>query len=590
MNFFSSNPFGEQIFRLRYALDENETWEGACLRVSQHVARAEKPEVFTRWSEEFYEELVNGRFMPGGRIWYGSGRNKAQLINCFVLPCADSREGWGKLLYDSTVISGTGGGVGTNFSKVRYRGAPIVGTGGLATGAVSPMRMVNAVGEEIKSGGGRRAAYMFALSHTHPDIMEFLNSKLDKEELNNANISIVFMDESPEAFFEKVRNDADHDLVWKNQVIKTIKARDLWNLVVENALKNGEPGILNGYLANEMNNLHYYADLECTNPCGEIWMQPYSVCDLGAVVLPRFVKMESKAKDPLNRIDWDALHQTVQRYVRFLDDVLDVTHYPISEVEVESKATRRVGGGLMGWADMLVRLGIRYSSDEALYVADRVGAFIKNAAYDSSTYLAVEKGPFPEFDATEFLKSGFAKTLKPSVRAKIKAHGLRNCALLTIAPTGTTSLVQGVWGAIEPFIAPAYKRNFRDGDEIKSEVVVMPIFEEFVRAGLDVSHFEGADEIPVERHFEMQVAFQKHIDNSISKTINIKQDKYTPQQLSDLYMKYVPQLKGVTIYPEGSRDFTPLERLPNEVGVAHVLTNQSVTGMEDNCASGVCGL
>lgn len=617
-SFFDNNPFGEQIFKLRYAYDDNETWEQACRRVSDHVARGEAPDVFARWSDEFYDELVSGRFMPGGRIWYGSGRNKAQLINCFVLPAGDSREGWGKLLHDTTIISGTGGGVGTNFSGVRYRNAPIAGTGGFATGAVSLMRMENGVGEEIKGGGGRRAAYMFCLNHDHPDIMEFLDAKLNttklpprllqaildsgiqrseipddllRGELNNANISVVIMNESAEAFFEKVRADQDHDLVWQGKVVRTIKARELWTLVVENALKNGEPGILNGHYANEMNNLHYYADLESTNPCGEIWMQPYSVCCLGAVVLPRFVKMDSKAKDPLSRIDWGALHDTVSRGVRFLDDVLTVTHYPIPEVEVESKKTRRIGLGIMGLADMFVRLGLRYTSAEAIQVVDRVMAFIKHAAYDTSTYLAVEKGPFPVFNADEFLKSGFVKTLKPSMRAKIKSHGMRNCACITVAPTGTTAIVQGVWGSGEPYLAPAYKRNFMDADRnVASEIVVMPIFEEFVKNGWDTSHFEGADEVHPEKHFEIQVSLQRHVDNSISKTVNIPQGNYTPELLSELYMKYLPQLKGVTIYPEGSRDFTPLERIPNEDGVNYVISNVATTGLEDTCASGVCGL
>lgn len=623
IDFFADNPYGKEINGLRYAFTEAETWDEECARVAEHVARAERD--YARWAQEFHFELVEGHFMPGGRIMYGCGRNKSQLINCFVTPAEDSREGWGKLTHDNIVIAGTGGGNGTNYSDIRPRGFPIAGTGGYATGPVSLMRVIDATAQQVKGGGGRRAALMMCLNHDHPDILEFLNAKLESKQLpehlyealieagysdadipqhllrgdlSNANISVVFMNESPEDFFEKVRDDADHELKWQGKVVKTIKARQLWDLVVKNALKNGEPGVLNGYLANKMNNISYCRQLVSTNPCGEIWMQPYSVCCLGAVVLPRFVDFEVLLKHPewpLERriregIRWDMLHTTVSRGVRFLDDVLDVTYYPLPEVEAESKATRRIGLGVMGLHDMLLLLGVKYSSEEALTVVDKVMAFIKHCAYDTSTYLAVEKGCFTEFDAEAILRSGFIKTLKPSVRNKIADYGLRNCALLTIAPTGTTSIVQGVTGGIEPMFAPAYLRRHKDQfDTIHGQVVVHPLFEKFVRAGYDVSHFEGASDISPEAHLRLQTVCQRHVDNSISKTVNIPKNKYTPEMLSGLYEKYLPDLKGITIYPEGSRNFTPLERISNEEGIDYIHKNVSVVTMvEEDCPSGVC--
>jgi ribonucleoside-diphosphate reductase alpha chain len=596
-----ANDFASKIFKLRYAYDENETWEQACMRVAEHVARGEEdPKKFAKYTEEFYDELLDGRFMPGGRIWYGSGRNKAQLLNCFVLggtPEDDSREGWGKLLHDSLIISGTGGGIGVNFSDIRPRGTPIVGTGGEATGSVSFMRIVNSVCEEIKAGGQRRSALMFCLNHDHPDIMEFLNAKLDLGQINNANISVVFMTEDPEDFFKKVKNNEDHDLVWKGKVVKTIKAKELWEKLVTNALKNGEPGILNFHLFNKMNNIPYARKLVATNPCGEIGLTTNGNCCLGAVVLPRFVKRDSKAKNTSDRFDWEGLHTTVARGIRFLDNVLTVNHYPIPETELEAKAIRRLGLGVMGLHDMLLMLGLKYSSEEGRNFVSKIMSFIKHAAYDTSTYLALEKGAFPEFDAQKVCNSGFVKTLKPSVRNKIRDYGLRNCAVMTIAPTGTTSIVQGVTSGIEPIFASAYNRKFQvtneDGyRELKSEIVVHPLFEEFVNKDLDISHFENSEDISPADHFAMQVVCQEHVDNAISKTVNIPQDKYTSELLSELYMEFVPKLKGTTIYPVGSRKDAPLSPIATFEAFQLVKDKKVVQEEEalDTCVSGVCGL
>jgi ribonucleoside-diphosphate reductase alpha chain len=600
MPFTFVNEIAKTIFDLRYSFDGKETWEEASERVAAHVAKAEEPAKQAKYQAEFYEELSEGRFMPGGRIWYGAGRNKAQLLNCYVLGGTskdDSREGWGKLLNDSLIISGTGGGFGVNYSEIRPRGTPIIGTGGEATGPVSLMRIVNGVCEEIKAGGNRRSAIMMCLNHDHPDIMEFLNAKIEHGEINNANISVVFMNESPSDFFEKVRNNADHDLVWKGKVVKTIKANELWKLLVQNGLKNGEPGILNFHMANEQNNIWYARRLTSTNPCGEIAMAEYGNCCLGAVVLPRFVKKDSKAKNIKDRFDWEALHTTVGRGIRFLDDVLTVNHYPIPETEAESKAIRRLGLGIMGLHDMLLMLGLKYSSQEGRDFVDKVMSFIKHTAYDTSTYLAVEKGSFPEFDATKFLQSGFVKSLKPSIRNKIRDYGMRNCAVLTIAPTGTTSMVQGTSSGIEPLFSYAYERRYRITDEngfteLKTENVAHPLFEECVRNGSDVSHFEGSDDVSPRDQFLMQVVCQRHVDNAISKTINIPQDKYTTELLSELYMEFIPQLKGTTIYPVGSRPDAPLTPIPWEKAYEMIMSGAMGTEKEqvDTCTTGTCGL
>jgi ribonucleoside-diphosphate reductase alpha chain len=327
-----------------------------------------------------------------------------------------------------------------------------------------------------------------------------------------------------------------------------------------------------------MSNVSYCAKLICTNPCGEIWLSEYDCCCLGAVVLPRFVHNGD--------IQWDELEETVRLGVRFLDDVLTVNTYPLPEIKDVCSSLRRIGLGVMGLHDMLLMLGMKYTTDRALEKVDEVMAFIKNIAYEASIELAKEKGPFPKFRAEEFLKGGFAKTLKPSLRTKIAEHGIRNCALLTIAPTGTTSMVQNVTSGIEPMFAPAYRRKFQDGDELREEVVVHPLFQQYVAEGRSVKHFQGAYQLKLRDHFEMQRICQKHLDNACSKTINVLPGT-SAEELSDLYMEFLPELKGVTVYPEGSREDQPLTPLSIEEALEYAQTaSAEVEG--GNCRSGSC--
>ena len=258
------------------------------------------------------------------------------MLNCFVVPTADSREGWGKTTSDTIVISGTGGGVGTNYSCVRPKGSKINGSGGFATGAVSLMRGINAFGEVMKAGGGRRTALMMALNVNHGDIIEFLDTKLDLKQLNNANVSTVF-DEDPEIFFDLVKKDQQLDLKHNGKIVGHASAKELWHKVVSNAIRSGEPGILNGFLANKMSNIWYWKPLICTNPCGEIWLVEYDCCDLGSLVLPRFISSGA--------LDRELLKNTIFSAVRFLDDVLTVNNYPLPEIKETCSAIRRIGLG-----------------------------------------------------------------------------------------------------------------------------------------------------------------------------------------------------------------------------------------------------
>lgn len=581
---FQPDDLGMDIFSRSYAFYETESWELGGMRVGEHVAAAEEESVRAKWQRRFTREIVSNRFMPGGRIWYGSGRPKAQLLNCFVIPTGDSREAWGQTIKESLIISGTGGGVGINFSSIRPRGSEIKGTGGHATGPVSLMRMDDAVGEELMAGGGRRMAKMSCLVVDHPDVLEFLDSKLEDGKLSNTNISVI-INIDPEEFARLVREDGQIEFSFAGtKTGGSTSARSLWERIVKNAWENGEPGILNSYYANVMNNIFYHKPLISTNPCGEIWLEAYGCCDLGALVLPRFVVN--------GKMDWVQLEESVRVGVRFLDDVLTVNLYPLEKIKENCEEVRRIGLGVMGLHTMLLDLGIAYSSEEAFTFVDRLFSFIKNTAYDTSISLAIEKGPFPAFKP-EFVDSGFMKTLKPALRRKVREYGIRNCALLTVAPTGTTGMVSGVSTGIEPYMAPVYWRRIKTVDEklntvIKKVLVVEPAYEQYG----DLC--EGAADISVDTHFRMQETVQRHIDNAVSKTINLPTD-YPIEDLSEIWLSYLPSLKGTTFYRWGSRENEPFQPVLH-ADIPRVLLEtceKDIMRKERNvdealCVSGVC--
>ena len=647
---YQPENLAEIIFKQRYAIAGEESWDQATLRVASHVAAAEHNGNRSKWSKRFHESLRNCLFIPGGRIFYGSGRPKGQLLNCFVVPTDDSREGWGKTVSDMLVISGTGGGVGINFTPIRPRGTPITGSGGEATGAVSLMEVIDQVGEVIKAGGGRRTALMLCLDYDHGDIREFLFKKFnrvdidtDSEEnirsllaksypdlpsssiteiveavqkdpqsevilhhllkhqrdrvLRNANVSINV----DQAFFDAVTADEDIIMTWRGKEVDRIAATELWDLIARNAWESGEPGILNRGLANEMNNIWYHSPLISTNPCGEIWLEPYGCCDLGAINLSQHI---NEAGDDF---DWDLLGDTVTMGVRFLDNVLDVNTYPLPEIEKNCHEVRRIGLGVLGMAHALVKIGVRYDRAEGRRKVDQLFNFIKKRSYETSTYLAAEKGAFPVFDADKFLESGFCKTLTKGLRAKVREHGIRNCAILTIAPTGTTSMVAATSSGIEPIFAPGYKRRFYAADPgsndriLKEQIVVDPLFQSLYESGADLSAFVSSHEVDVESHLKMQAICQKHIDNAVSKTINLPND-YPVEDFKDLLLEYAPKLKGTTVYRSGSRGNEPLTPLTVEEAVAHLASNgihqkskedaaflESATN-EMACPDGICDI
>lgn len=588
---FAPTGFSEKIFKDRYSFTAEETWEEACQRVAKQMSLAEVPDKQKNYNDKFYEVLVNNLFVPGGRIWYNSGRNNPQLLNCFVLdPNKDSKEGWGKSASNMIVTSMTGGGCGDDFSDVRPRGASITGQKGESPGAVELMRLIDSCARPVRAGGQRRVALMFSLDLDHPDLEEFLNAKLAKGELTHANVSV--RSRKTKEFINAVKNNLDWELSWKGKYKKTVKARDIWNTIVKNAYNSAEPGFLNWELVESESNISYIEQLVTTNPCGEIALSAYDCCCLGHLVLPRFV---------INgEVNYSALGEVIRTGVRFLDNVLTVNSYPLPQMQQKSHSLRRIGLGTTGLADMLALLGHRYGSEEGNKFVDKLFRFISKAAYEASVMLSIEKGAFPLCNREKHVQSGFMKRMPEKIRSLVKEHGIRNCAILTQAPTGTTSILSGNCSAgIEPMFAPAYERRYWAGNERKSELIFHPLFEQFMLDGKSVDHFVGSRDLSVRDHMEVQKVVQKHIDNAVSKTINIAED-YPLEEVEKLWLEYLPFLKGTTFYRENTRGYVdehgnvhepPLKAVSLDEAKARFKEAHKVEATQSlECPSGVCGI
>lgn len=588
---YSPKGFSLTIFKDRYAFTDTETYPEACLRVAHQMAIAESPDKQKCYVEKFTRILLANTFVPGGRIWYNSGRTNPQLLNCFVLdPNKDSKEGWGKSAYDMIVTSMTGGGCGDDFSDVRPKGASIAGQRGVAPGAVELMRLIDACAQPIRNGGQRRVALMFSLDLDHPDIEEFLSAKLSKGELTHANISV--RSRHTKAFIKAVKEDGEIELSWKGKYKKTIKARTLWDTIVKNAYNSAEPGFLNWELVEAESNIHYIENLVTTNPCGELALATMEPCCLGHIVLSRFVVN--------NEIDYPALGDTIRLAVRFLDNALSVNHFPLPEMKLKSNNLRRIGLGTTALADTLALLGHRYGSEEGNHFVDKLYRFISKAAYEASVLLAIEKGAFPLCHSQKHIESGFIKRMPSKTKSLIAEHGIRNCAILTQAPTGTVSILSdNCSSGIEPMFAPAYNRRYWVGEERKEELVFHPLFEKFMQEGKKVDHFVGSHDLSVRDHLEVQRIIQRHVDNAVSKTINIPVD-YSMEDMEQLWLEYLPHLKGTTFYRETTRGYVnkageveapPLEAIPLKEAKKRFKEVHAIEAAQVvDCPSGVCAL
>jgi ribonucleoside-diphosphate reductase alpha chain len=497
-------------------------------RVAGSIASAEKSSKEKKfWRDKFFEVMMARDFLPNSPTLTGAGRNMC-LSACFVLPIEDSMESIFTTVKNAALVHKEGGGTGFDFSRLRPKGSFVRKTQGIASGPVSFLKVIDAATEAVKQGGTRRGANMGILRIDHPDIEDFITMKTDGKGVNNFNISVAVT----EAFMKAHKENTDYDIYDPYLKKKTGKknAGKVFRLIVESAWAVGDPGLVFIDRINRFNPTRHLGPIRATNPCGEQPLHEYESCNLGSINLSNFF-------DPVlkDHFDWDRLAGVVSAAVRFLDNVIDVNRYPLPEIEETTKRNRRIGLGIMGWADLLIQMKIRYDSEKALQLANRIGLFLKKKALAESQQLAKIRGNFPNIDLSTH-----------------KGKAMRNATVFTIAPTGTIARLAGCSSSIEPVFALEFISKIIDG-ELKD---VHPLYRQWKSAHPGESppeHFVTAHEIAPEWHVRTQAAFQKHVDNSVSKTINFP-NSATVEDVEKAYcLAYELKTKGITIYRDGCR-------------------------------------
>ncbi|OGI18054.1 MAG: ribonucleotide-diphosphate reductase subunit alpha [Candidatus Melainabacteria bacterium RIFOXYA12_FULL_32_12] len=539
-------------------------------------------------AEDFYKLMTNLYFMPNSPTLMNAGRELGQLSACFVLPIDDSLDAIFEAVKNTALIHKSGGGTGFSFSRLRPRNDIVRSTMGVSSGPVSFLEVFNAATEAVKQGGTRRGANMAILRIDHPDILEFINAKYEGHKLNNFNISVGITNE----FMEAVLHDEYYDLIHPNtkKSVKQLKAKEVFDVIVDHAWRNGEPGIVFLDRINADNPTPKLGQIESTNPCGEVPLLPYEACNLGSINLGRMVKYNEENQP---EVDWGKLEYITKLSTHFLDNVITMNNFPLPQIEEMVRNNRKIGLGVMGWADLLMAMNIPYNAEEGTQLARQVMEFIDYHSKVKSVELAQERGKFLNFegsiyDGNEFLyekyKGKSAGIISgedwKELDAKIQKFGIRNATTTCIAPTGTISMIAGASGGVEPLFALTFVRKVMDGTEL---LEVNPIFkdvaeekdfysEELMKQIATKGTIHGIESIPEdvqevfvtahditpEWHVKMQAAFQLHTDNAVSKTVNFTEEGTREEIAETYYLAYKSDLKGITVYRNNSRSYQPM--------------------------------
>ncbi|OUR76139.1 ribonucleoside-diphosphate reductase, adenosylcobalamin-dependent [Alphaproteobacteria bacterium 46_93_T64] len=546
-------PISRQIWDMKYRFRKADgsakerTVEDTWHRIAS--ALAEPEENSAKWDAEFYEILKDYKFLPAGRIMAGAGtKRKVTLFNCFVMGnIPDNMAGIFDNLKEAAVTMQQGGGIGYNFSSLRPKGAPVHSMGSDASGPLSFMDVWDSMCRTIMSAGSRRGAMMATLRCDHPDILDFIKAKQDPGRLRMFNLSVLVTD----AFMDAVKNDDSWDLVFEGSQFKTIRARELWDEIMRSTYAFAEPGVIFIDRINQRNNLNYCETITATNPCGEQPLPPYGACLLGSINLTRFIKQPFENESIM---DLEELDKVVRVAIRMMDNVIEVSGFPLPEQEKEAKSKRRIGLGITGLADALIMCGFRYGSDQAISVTRQWMSQIRKSAYLASTDLAKEKGAFPLYDEKQYLKGKTIAALDREIRDAIRQNGIRNALVTSVAPTGTISLLaNNISSGLEPVFSFSYTRNvlMPDGSR-KAEEVTDYAYRLFRRLKGETTplpdYFVDAQILTPMDHVKMQATVQDYIDSSISKTINCAED-ISFEKFKDIYMQaYELGCKGCTTY------------------------------------------
>lgn len=539
-------------------------------------------------SDRFYDAITNCQFMPNSPTLMNAGRELGQLAACFVLPIEDSLEGIFETIKNTALIHQSGGGTGFSFSRLRPKNDVVHSTMGISSGPVSFMEVFNAATEAVKQGGTRRGANMGILRVDHPDILEFIDCKADNNKLNNFNISVAITDKFMEAYF----NNEDYDLVNPHTKKTTgkLNAKFVFDKIVDSAWRNGEPGIVFIDTMNYDNPTPQIGAIESTNPCGEVPLLPYEACNLGSINLNKMVKENN---DETCSVDWNLLAKTTRTAIRFLDNIITINKYPLPQIAEMVNNNRKIGLGIMGWADMLMKIGISYASEQGTKLASQIIEFIDYESKCESIELSKERGRFANFkgsiyDSEHYLYNKYKDKSAGKISDeqwkeldnKIKKFGIRNATTTCIAPTGTISMIAGASGGIEPLFGLVFSRLILDNTEM---LEINPIFKNYMikhnlyseelmkKIAIDgsIAHinnipenvkkiFVTAHDVTPYWHVKMQAAFQLHTDNAVSKTVNFVESATRDDIKKTYILAYKSHLKGITVYRNNSRTFQPM--------------------------------